>query len=612
MAAPTARGLASWAAQQAAQQPFFFTSACYRGRSLLTASKQLAQQVKEQLGPNRPPHLITLFATPYHEWGATLSELPQSLRTLLAAEGGAPPLVIGGVLRTVSGGAHTCREGEACVALMAAHLPGVRLHPFATDRSSLPSLGGGGSWAEVMRLAAARAAGGGSGSSSGSSGSGGGGTSAVGASGAGAAVAKQQHEIGSGPSNVSSGGGFWRSSGGALASMGRDRDRGRARSGGTGPGAGGGPQDAALGLAGPSPATASKQPPKESVATFMLTTPHFVQVEELLSRLGQVAPAMPVFGGVSAAGAWGDSESSWGAVWMNDNVMARGAVGCVMQGPFQLDTIVTPGFRGAGPVMRVTQAWGQQVLELDGEPAQRPLQRAMSDALNSGEFATSLKIGVGDATGAPVPAPASPQAPRPSPTSRAQQPRPPLPRAAPDCAQQQQQPDLGAQHAPQARQQQQPQQQLVTRNWFFQQGPPRPVLTLYTAGPVAVGTPIQVHLQNYPSAHRAMRDQLRAYAEALPAQVAAAPGAVGVLGLSCSGLPFFEDTDVARCLPRAAFAGGKVEGEFGSTAPGRLPSRLHSFTSCLALLRAADGASGGAEESTGGGSDGGVRDGGVL
>lgn len=24
-----------------------------------------------------PPHLVTLFATPYHEWGATLSELPQ-------------------------------------------------------------------------------------------------------------------------------------------------------------------------------------------------------------------------------------------------------------------------------------------------------------------------------------------------------------------------------------------------------------------------------------------------------------------------------------------------------------------------------------------------------
>lgn len=54
-----------------------------------------------------------------------------------------------------------------------------------------------------------------------------------------------------------------------------------------------------------------------------------------------------------------------------------------------------------------------------------------------------------------------------------------------------------------------------------------------------------------------MRDQLRAYAEALPPQTAAAPGAVGVLALSCGGLPFFEDTDVARCLPNAAVSEGQ-------------------------------------------------------
>ena len=154
------------------------------------------------------------------------------------------------------------------------------------------------------------------------------------------------------------------------------------------------------------------------------------------------------------------------------------------------------------------------------------LQRAMSDALNSGEFATSLKIGVGDATGAAAVS-TSPgasltsrqQAPRPpSPTSRAQQPRPPLPRAAPDVAPQHQQPASASGEAgsgvraaapaahqppgsvsqplqPPVQQQQQQQQQLVTRNWFFQQGPPRPVLTLYTVGPVPVGTPIQIHLQ---------------------------------------------------------------------------------------------------------------------
>lgn len=47
----------------------------------------------------------------------------------------------------------------------------------------------------------------------------------------------------------------------------------------------------------------------------------------------------------------------------------------LLPGTPQLDTIVAPGFRGAGPIMRVTQAWGQQVLELDGEPAQRPVRQ---------------------------------------------------------------------------------------------------------------------------------------------------------------------------------------------------------------------------------------------
>ena len=65
-----------------------------------------------------------------------------------------------------------------------------------------------------------------------------------------------------------------------------------------------------------------------------------MQVEELLSRFGQVAPDMPVFGGVSSPGAWGESESSWGAVWVDGQVMARGAVGCVMQGPFQVRACV--------------------------------------------------------------------------------------------------------------------------------------------------------------------------------------------------------------------------------------------------------------------------------
>lgn len=41
----------------------------------------------------------------------------------------------------------------------------------------------------------------------------------------------------------------------------------------------------------------------------------------------------------------------------------------------QLDVLLTPGFRGAGPVMRVTGSAGQVVTELDGQPVQQPVGR---------------------------------------------------------------------------------------------------------------------------------------------------------------------------------------------------------------------------------------------
>ncbi len=85
------------------------------------------------------------------------------------------------------------------------------------------------------------------------------------------------------------------------------------------------------------------------------------------------------------------------------------------------------------------------------------LQRAMSEALNSGEFATSMKIGVGEAGAAEGSGGSAPGS------------------------------DVG--WRPEAR------PQLVTRNWFFQQGPPRPLLKVFTSGPIAAGTPLQVHLQ---------------------------------------------------------------------------------------------------------------------
>ncbi|GIL43225.1 hypothetical protein Vafri_1026 [Volvox africanus] len=598
---------------------------------------------------SRPPHLITLFATPYSEWGASLADTPQYIRELLTYEGEQPPVIVGGVLRNVGvGSSHTAKEGTPCVALLAAHLPGVRLMPFHTTKSSLPTLPSDG-WVEVVR--ATRAA-------------------AIGAApDPGTVVAPTVDEASLRPVSTDTMGPHQDPQGaagaGGMAGLSvQPTDAGNFEAAGIRAGvanAGGLPYtrprraenmdvpdtgleamasqemssgnwgrearhrqqqqqqqpkqaDAIPGitdsrpqpqLAGAersehlggsacsaSPATAS------SVAALLLSAPHFTEVEDLLKRLGQVAPGMQVIGGVTAPGAWGDSESNWGAVWLNDQTYAQGAVGCVLQGPFKLDTIVSPGFRGAGPVMRVSQAHGQYVLELDGEPVQRPLQRAIAEALNSGEFASSLKIGLGDAsttstTGSSSTGGGSDPQHRTS-AMAAQYPGQQRPQTVLSS-----QPALhyaavtdgggskpSAQPPMQQPNQSQAQRQLVTRNWFFQQGPPRPFMTVQCSAPIANGTPIQVHLQNYPAAHRHMRDRLREYAQRLPSGLAVAEGAVGSLALSCSALPFFEGPDVASCLPGTAFTGCKLEGEFCSTVDGQ-PSRLHSFTSCLAFLRAA-------------------------
>ncbi|GIL72754.1 hypothetical protein Vretimale_4461 [Volvox reticuliferus] len=424
---------------------FYFVSASYQGRSLLSAATELALSVREAMGPDRPPHLITLFATPYSEWGAGLADTPQYVRELLTYEGQQPPVIVGGVLRSVgAGGSHTAKEGNPCVALLAAHLPGVRLMPFYTTKSSLPTLPGDG-WVEVIRATRAAAN--------------------AGALGPGTATARAADVASLGHVRADTMSGTSMSphhdpqvavGAGVTASLSvQPNDAGKYEAAGVrvGVGTAGGllytspvrdenmaasdiglgpiasqevpsgnwwgdarhqqqnelhkmdcqlsqqqqqqqpkrvdaipgivdsqpqPQLAAAGrsehLGGPKCTVTSEK--ASSVAALLLSAPHFTEVEELLKRLGQVAPGMQVIGGVTAPGAWGDSESNWGAVWLNDQTYAQGAVGCVLHGHFKLDTIVSPGFRGAGPVMRVTQAHGQYVLELDGEPVQRPERHA--------------------------------------------------------------------------------------------------------------------------------------------------------------------------------------------------------------------------------------------
>lgn len=114
-----------------------------------------------------------------------------------------------------------------------------------------------------------------------------------------------------------------------------------------------------------------------STATLMLSAPHFTDVERLLQRFSNVLPGMPVLGGVTEPNAWGETEHSYGALFLGGRTFAQGAVGCVMHGPFAMQHLLVPGCRPVNSrVMTVTAngpADPSDILSLDGRPAQEPV-----------------------------------------------------------------------------------------------------------------------------------------------------------------------------------------------------------------------------------------------
>lgn len=60
-----------------------------------------------------------------------------------------------------------------------------------------------------------------------------------------------------------------------------------------------------------------------STAAIMLSSPHFTEVERLLQRFSNVLPGMPVLGGVCEPDAWGETEHSFGALFLGGRVFCN-------------------------------------------------------------------------------------------------------------------------------------------------------------------------------------------------------------------------------------------------------------------------------------------------
>lgn len=145
-----------------------------------------------------------------------------------------------------------------------------------------------------------------------------------------------------------------------------------------------------------------------AAAAILLSTPHFMEVEQLLRRLGAALPRLPVLGGVTQPAAWGPrDETGYGAVFLNDAVFGVGAVGCMLHGGFTLRLAAASGYRGVGPVHTVTASHDNIVIELDGTPAFKhmidtlsTLDRSASMSLKAGLDTTAATAGADGGGGA--------------------------------------------------------------------------------------------------------------------------------------------------------------------------------------------------------------------
>jgi small ligand-binding sensory domain FIST len=110
--------------------------------------------------------------------------------------------------------------------------------------------------------------------------------------------------------------------------------------------------------------------PDDASALLLLTDPFTFPADQLLERLADDRPGLPVVGGLaSAARGPGDNR-----LIIDGEVVAQGAVGAFLGSEVSVSTVVSQGCRPVGNPFVVTKADGNIVYELAGRPALERLQ----------------------------------------------------------------------------------------------------------------------------------------------------------------------------------------------------------------------------------------------
>ena len=267
-----------------------FASASSRAPTLADAIDACAKTIRETLGKGREvtwAHVFVSRGAGYGEEEAASagSRTREALSSGLVASSMSAPTVVGAVTRTCVGGDGETSDG---VSIVAASMPGTRVHAFRAESGAMPTLESGETWTRLV---------------------------------------KSQGGGGDGDGSAST----------------------------------------------------------DAVGVMMLAETSFAEVDELLERLHLAMPNSVALGGVVDEGS---------SLFLNDDVVRRGAVAMMVEGDFDFETHVAHGARPVGPVMSLTQAHGSAVLELDDAPA-HPLLLETLESLPETAKTLPVMLGLG-------------------------------------------------------------------------------------------------------------------------------------------------------------------------------------------------------------------------
>ncbi|GAC1323588.1 MAG: FIST N-terminal domain-containing protein [Mycobacteriales bacterium] len=130
----------------------------------------------------------------------------------------------------------------------------------------------------------------------------------------------------------------------------------------------------------------------EDRVVVLLADPYSFPADSFVERANDSLAGLPLVGGLAA----GPRGAGSIRLFLDGRAVERGAVGVVLGGPVGAHPVVSQGCRPIGPVMAVTAAEGNLLLELAGVPALAKLQQIVAELPPQDQaLATSgLQLGV--------------------------------------------------------------------------------------------------------------------------------------------------------------------------------------------------------------------------